>query len=377
MTERRRLLKHVIQRLAWRRSELGAYISRDRIVVVERDGVALRWVLDGPGVGDTDLSWDAIATMMERLPSRRRCLRGRRMAVVLGADLVQCKVLFGLPPVRERQTENAIVQESAIRFFRRTAEELVTSSVVIDTEGRPAAAAFPAALVRAIGHWCAAHRIRLLAVIPVEGLRNRDESEAISNDPSVQIAWRAASLGRAGHYAPFNVVHAMRGATAGSRTGIRASAVGLGAGLLFMLATPLLVARVITRQAERERSPDLDAAAGALAVARELATVSEALAELHIRDAERRTAIGLISALANALPPGSAITYLRVDSTGATLTALAPSADALLRRVAEISTGSAPQIVGPVTRERHAGQELERVNLRFAQGSGARAQGVR
>jgi hypothetical protein len=367
----------LMRRLAWWRSELGAYISRDRIVVVERDGVALRWVLDGPGVGHTDLSWDAIATMMERLPSIKGAVRGRRMAVVLGADLVQCKALFGLPPVRDKQTEDAIVQESAARFFRRTAEELVTSSVVLNSEGRPAAAAFPSELLRAIAKWCAAHRIGLVAVIPVEGLHSHDGGEGISDDPGVRVAWRAAGLGRAGHRAPFNVVHAVRGATAGSRTGMRAAATGVGLSLLFMLATPLLVARAISKQAERERSPDLAAAAGALGVARELATVSETLAELHIRDAERRTAIGLIAALANALPPGAAMTYLHVDSTGATLTALAPSADALLRGVAGMGTASAPQIVGPVTRERHAGQELQRVSLRFSQGPGARAQGVR
>ena len=76
--------------------------------------------------------------------------------------------------------------------------------------------------------------------------------------------------------------------------------------------------------------------------------------------------IQLLAHLAAALPPGSVLTHLQVDSAGGTLIALAPSADGVLKGISESTLIAMPEIVGPVTRETTGSREVERVTVRFA-----------
>ena len=94
--------------------------------------------------------------------------------------------------------------------------------------------------------------------------------------------------------------------------------------------------------------------------------MSAALEEVAAFDRDRQPVTLLLEDLAHALPAGSALVTVRVDSAGGTLVALAPRAAALLERLEHVPFVSTPTFVGPVTREAAANAEVERVAIRFS-----------
>ena len=102
-----------------------------------------------------------------------------------------------------------------------------------------------------------------------------------------------------------------------------------------------------------------------------LGLVNGALAEVAEVENRRRSPLGFLAQLTSALPEGSAVVTLGIDSVGGTVVALTPQAASLVNRLDTIPLVVGPEIVGPVTREIVAGRELERVTVRFLLSRGA------
>jgi hypothetical protein len=105
------------------------------------------------------------------------------------------------------------------------------------------------------------------------------------------------------------------------------------------------------------------------AAERELGRISDALMEVAAFERAHLSMSMLLAELTRALPEGSALLAIRVDSTSGNLVALAPRAASVLAPLERVRAIVAPEIVGPVTREAMGSRELERVTIRFTLGA--------
>lgn len=349
----------------WSAQVIGIAIGTQRTVAVERAEGGVRWVLEGPGMPSAGDAADTMRALLERLPLGGRRWRRPVVAVAVSADFAQQKRIFGLPPLRDRNTANALVRESAPRFFRSTSEDLVTSEVEFDTEGEPAAAAFPGEMIRVIRAACSARGIRLVAIVPADTLPTNERMPVDPHSLETAIAWHASALTRGSGRVRFNALTDGTDGHQASPARIRVAAVALGVSLVLALVAPLASARLVERSARRAHDEIRVREVGTLATTYELARVSDALVAVTLRAAERHSALQLLSDLSGSLPPGAVLTHLQVDSAGGTLIALAPSADGVLKGISESRLIARPEIVGPVTREVSGTREVERVTLHF------------
>jgi Tfp pilus assembly protein PilN len=145
-----------------------------------------------------------------------------------------------------------------------------------------------------------------------------------------------------------------------------AAGIACSVALVIAIVGPTLMARHTAAQATAALSLLARQRRTAEAAESDLAHVSIALDEVAAFDRDRQPVTLLLDDLAHALPAGSALVTLRVDSAGGTLVALAPRAAALLERLEHLSSVSTPTFVGPVTREAAANAEVERVAIRFS-----------
>jgi hypothetical protein len=99
---------------------------------------------------------------------------------------------------------------------------------------------------------------------------------------------------------------------------------------------------------------------------RELARITAGLREAAAFGAGSYSPLLLLSDLTAALPAGTALVALRVDTAGGSLVALAPRAESVVQPLEKVQGLVSPQIVGPVTRETLLGRQLERVTIHFA-----------
>lgn len=324
------------------------------------------WVLDGPGVDDVNDVAAAIAGLLAKLPRARGTRRAPWLVIALSGEFVQCKRLFGLPPTRDQVTANALVREGAARFFRRTADDLITSELEQDADAPPMAAAFPSRLVREMRDACARSGVRLCAIVPAEPLATLSPHPDDPDEADLTIAWRATRSIVAGERIAFNALseRALRDSSSPPR--VRAAAIAAAAAVALLLVAPLVASRVTIARASRAHAVLRSQEADALATSLELGKVSSALAEVGSRSAARRSTVDLLAHLAATLPAGAAITQLRVDSAGGIVTVLGPSADALVKGLAVSPLLNALAVVGPVTRERVGAREVDRLSVRFS-----------
>jgi hypothetical protein len=394
---------------------VGLAVSSDRVRAVLARGEAVAWAGEVPAGEGASLS-AAVAELLAQAPIPRF---PRPAAVAaLGPALSQTRLVSGLPPVSDARLLAQVVREGAGRFFLRNGRPLAVSGIRVEEPGRAWAAAFDAAAVREVEAGCRQAGLRLRAVVPsvaVLGVGLQDErvvwldGEAEA-DVRMDAAGRVLSVrrlppgGAALAAAPVPVAalaklgeHAWRfadaygaarlpadealvyrpgrGGSAGSVPGWRLALAGSAAAvaLAAALALPLRAAD----QARAAQQARLDALRGreaaALAVDSELTRVTGALREVAAFDSARYSATALLADLTRALPQGSALVALQVDSAGGSLIALTPRAAAVLAPLERVSGIESPSIVGPVTHEGGGGRELERVTIRFGLNAAERA----
>jgi hypothetical protein len=147
------------------------------------------------------------------------------------------------------------------------------------------------------------------------------------------------------------------------RRGIAAASIALG------LALPAVIPIMRpSRDAIRDRSSlkamDKDVR-GAQVVQTDLARISNALNAVGSFANQRTPVSALLADLTRAMPNGTAILSLQVDTAGGSLVALGERATSVVASLETTRSVTSPRLVGPITREVVGGKELDRVSIRF------------
>jgi len=395
------------------RDQLGLGVGAGSLRAVGVRRGRIMWALDAelePGESVAD----AIAVLLAAAPRPR--WRRPAVSAAVGPSAVQTKSLAGLPPLTDAAVVERLVREGAGRFFLMNGVPLTTGGVRVDAPGTAWAAAFEAPLVAALEAGCRAARLRLRAVVPTVAVlgASSDDSAVWWSDGDVRVhvalsgrrlttvrrlgrggpaaekaqsspsivpalavlgseAWRYAdAYGAAvlGAREPTALRFAGRsresGVTSRWRIGV---AVGvLAACVIAVLIAPGLAAERVSRNASTRLAALGAARRDAARGGAQVRAVSAALAEVAAFSADARSPTLLIASLTRALPEGSAVVAVRVDTAGGTLVALAPRAAMVLGALERVPGLIGPEIVGPVTREIAGTREVERVTVRFRLG---------
>ncbi|WP_420127344.1 hypothetical protein [Longimicrobium sp.] len=384
---------------------LGIAVGTDRIrAVALRAGRIVAATEAEVGAGDSLAAAVAELIAGVALPRFPR----PRVVAALGPSLAQTRRIAGLPPLEDPRLVAQVVREGAGKFFLRNGVPLVTTGVRIVEPGTVWAAALDERAVRAVEAGCRTAGVRVDRFVPTVAVLGRGlggehlvwpdggavaevrlregELHSVRRVAAAQVAgapppaavpalawlgehgWRFADAYGAAALPPYEaMVHRPSGAAAGDVPTWRLAAAGcaLAAALAFAAVAPALramgaedraMARIAAVQDRRRVAADTE---------RELARVTEALAEAAAFDVGRYSPTLLLADLTAALPAGSAIVAFRADTAGGSVVALAPRAAAVVRPLEKVPGLVAPEIVGPVTREALAGRELERVTVRF------------
>ncbi|HYW08757.1 MAG TPA: hypothetical protein VE913_17480 [Longimicrobium sp.] len=332
-----------------------------------------------------------------------------RVTVALGPSLAQTRRLTGLPPVDDRRLLAQMVREGASKFFLRTGAPLLTTGVRAESPGVVWAGALHEPATRAAEAGCRAAGVTVDAFVPAvvalaHGLADgthawSDGSAAVEVEvaggtltsvrrilpgvPAAELpvpvaalvplgehAWRFADAYGAAVLPRDEPLAVRRGEGGRRRTDVPPWRLGIAA-----TAAALSLAGAAIAPAWRAMSAEEVAAARlarhqsayrAASVARgDAARVTAALVEVAAFDAARRSPTLFLAELTRALPEGSALVAVRVDSAGGNLVALAPRAAGVLVPLERMAGVDGPEIVGPVTQETVAGQAVERVSVRF------------
>jgi hypothetical protein len=339
---------------------VGLAIERDHLRAVGLRGTRVLWGVDA-ALSDQTALGPALVAFLATLPLGR--FARPRVTVALDSAFAQTKRLAGLPALGDERLLARTVHEHAARFFLKNGVPLVTTSVRLDADGRPWAAALQKNVVDTIVTACRSSRVMLRGIVPAADVARpaavaltslgRDASlftaaygAAVTSDA---LTWRAGSA--AEHEVPrWRLVVA-----------VSAVAVTLALAVL----APGLAARMAERRAIAHLAAIASASGAARGVARENELVTRALGEVGAFDRGRRPVTGLMAALARALPDGAALLALHVDSASGSIVVLAPRAGLLLTRLERVPGIAAAEITGPVTRETTGGRELERATVRF------------
>jgi hypothetical protein len=394
---------------------LGLAIGADRVRAVLARGDAVAWASEVPAGPDAPLS-AAIAELLAAAPLPR--FPRPSVVAAVGPAQSQTRRISGLPTVGDAKMLGQIVREGAGRFFLRNGRPLAVGGIRVEEPGTVWAAAFDQRAVAEVEAACRQAGLRLRAIVPsvaVLGVALRDErvvwadgdAEAeVRMDPEGRIlsvrrlppgaapptdaprpipalarlgeqAWRFADaygaarlpvdealVLRPGSGGPPGTVPTWRLAVAGT-----AAVLAVAAGLWLPLRTASQA-----KEAQRARLESVRAKeSAALAADSELVRVTAALREVAAFDSTRASATLLLADIERALPRGSALVALDVDTAGGSLAALTPRAASVLGGLSRVPGITQPAIVGPVTHEGAGGQELERVSIRFGIDPVARA----
>ena len=390
---------------------IGIAVSVDAVrAVAVREGVVL-WA------AESSLDGRSIEEAVAELLSVRRVRGWPRPTIIaaVGPARAQLRRLSGLPPVVDDAALTRLVGESAGRFFLKNGIPLVTTGVRRDrdSDGEGWAGAIEQPVIVALDAACRGRGMRLSAVLPtlsvlphalhgdsltwhdgdvsacvivadgrLTGLQRTiggSAASVVANDAREAVpllatlgadAWRFADAYGAAIASSRDPL-AIRPARSPADAPVRprrlvAAGIACSVALVIAIAGPTLMARHTAAQATAALSLLAPQRRTAETAESDLAHVSAALEEVAAFDRDRQPVTLLLDDLAHALPAGSALVTLRVDSAGGTLVALAPRAAALLERLEHVPSVSTPTFVGPVTREAAANAEVERVAIRFS-----------
>lgn len=412
---------HLLRQL-WRlRTVIGLAVSGRRIrAIAVRHGKAL-WCLEVERAPDVPLS----AQVQEVLRASRAARRRPRPPVVLAVPPrhAQVKNLENLPPAADRLLE-AVVRESAGRYFRKNGVPLLIGGIERSASG-VWAAAYERPFLMEIADGCAragfrlhgacpsviaAARASLDSLVPWRDEENEYELVKASDGSLLKIRSRlreSASLDRGASphvdhgLAPLgrdawrfaDAFGAANGASRESlairpsaaeelstrrRTRIAAAAIACLATWSALAAARLISSKTQAAAAKSELarlSPTRQAYGSAVV---DLARATHQLDALARFDAQRGQITIMLSELAAALPSGSAITALQVDSTGGTVVGIAPNASSLVDAFGHVPSITSVEILGPIGREtlpansanvsnvaRATSPDVDRVTVRF------------
>jgi hypothetical protein len=411
-------------------SVIGAAVSHDsvRAVVLERGRIA--WSHE-VGFEDGELA-SALRSIVAE--AKGACGSARALAVAVGPTFAQLRRLHGLPAVRDPHVLAAIVQQNTSRYFRQARVPLVTTPVVEQEGDRAGAGAVEATIIDAIADVGVEHRFSSVAVVPLAAVLGYAA-------PDSAFAWHDGDLGLVVRYngerlvecrcLPSFLLQTEHGVGAALAEGLRplgddalrfagAYAAARGApgsplavrpdrdarrrsarrlatagatfalALAFMALSPTIAALRDERVAAARLGALAPRTAQAERIARAVADSGHLLSQLV---AFQRTAASktlLLASMSCAIEEPAMLLSLRLEPSGGTLTALAPTAAALLTMLGKVPEIASPTILGSVTPEsppaapamapmpvapavsRDGPKSLERVTVRFQWRAGSR-----
>lgn len=342
------------------------------------------------------------------LPRRAR----PTVRLVLGPSRSQVRRLTELPQVKDPRVLAQVVREGAGTFFLRTGEPQLISGVDVLEPGCVWAAVLDAEAVRSAERACRSVSMTLASAAPLAAaLPGALDGQVLSwRDGDVHLVVELGPEGKLRNVRRLRGPHSLDHVTGFSRTRPPLEPLGeyaerftdaYAAAVLdpteplstklpgyigshpartlrvALAGGALVCASVLAWIAPGLRWGHMEALAirelrglseERLAIAttqRELASLTEALHVVERLRGSSASPVLLLARVTQALPAGTALLTLRVDSAGGTLVALTPRAGAVLTALESLPELESPEIVGPVTREMAAMREVERVSLRF------------
>jgi hypothetical protein len=389
-------------------------------------GVRVRWHAEQLLSPDEPLS-RSLGVFLAGLPGSR-AWPARHVTVALGPSFVQLKRLPGLPPLSDRRELSAAVRTNAARFFLRNGVPLATSTLRVDGPGVAWGAAIERPILDELAAACRSAGVRLANVVPtgaVLGAITTGYAIGDADGVSTTVAWQDGTNRYGFTYLRGQLVASQRSpraisgptesvALAGTRpahtigrafAGAYCAAVAwrseqvawhpaydpalpenrrarklawsaLVIALVAAAATPGLSATLSGRRAWEHVRAEAVKRRVALTTGDSLARVTAALSQVTTFAVTRRPATFTLRALTAALPKGSALLALQIDTVGGTLVALAPKTAILVAALAADPYFESVEVVGPVTRESVPGvqvsgspapppHDVERVTVRF------------
>ena len=388
------------------RPRLGLGIGRTRVSAVLVDGDTVKWAASRP-LADGEHLADDVRMLLKSCPRSR--LRPPIVVAAIGPAASQLKLVVDLPPLAESKAIAAVVREHASRFFLKNGVPLVFSGARAASPTSAWVAAFEEPDVRAVIDGCRAVDLTLHLVTPTAvalqfatlaraivwrddtvamsvsyadgapaSVRSSNSSEGEQALPEAVPFFRAiqdqfadvmdaAGAARVPHREPIALRGpAIRSTAKPSRRRVAISAAVCVGAIVLALLVPFAASMRVERSA-RARDAALHARLrGAERDARDLANATAALGALASFSQSHRPFTLLLAQLTRALPEGSALLALQIDSAGSgSIAAIGPHAAAIVDAVERVPGFASPEIVGPVTRESVAGKQLDRVTVRF------------
>jgi Tfp pilus assembly protein PilN len=391
---------------------IGLGVSRDvvRGVAIARDGRVL-WHGSTPRSREESVA-DVVRRLVREAPAG---VRGARLIAVVGPTEGQLRPLSGLPKVRALDELGALIRENAERFFVHEASRLRVSAPH-SVSGEIWAAAVPESLVSDIAVACRSEGLRFDGVAPVTAAVARLLVKSRTDDEpsSVHGSWiddgvllrvelngrdlvrvvreRAPGTEARGLMPscplPTGLPPALADAYAAAlmrasdafviaqdtddhRTDRRATLrtrVWSALAVICLAAAVLAPGMIATRQATRSRGQLAVLAARERVLRRTEAALARATLDLNLAtsfELSRRSTTILLGELSYALPESTAVTTLRLDSLGGSMSVITPSAGTMLKAIAALPQLEHAQLTGSVTREVTSGVELEHAGVRF------------
>lgn len=387
---------------------IGLAVSMDSVRMVAVRDERILWAGESPIDDDSPLE-RAVAKLLGQITVPR--WPRPRVFAAIGPAQAQVKRLTGLPPITDARVVAKLVRESPGRFFLKNGIPLMTTGVRLAGNAGAWGGALDEPVVRAIADACRRQRLSLRGIVPtvlvlgrsleddrivwrdgdvvaeltlkdgapatirrISSGREHEEGSATVRAPLRALgteAWRfadayAAAMTRDDEPLAARPGRAATGEAPGAprwRIAIAASAMVLAA--LAAAFAPGVAATRASRQAERSLHALGPARGAVVRTESDLRRVSAALDEVGAFADRRRSALGFLASMSDALPPTAQLVAMRLDSAGGHLVALSPRAGDALSRIERLSDIEAPEIIGPVTREYVGQQEKERVTIRF------------
>jgi hypothetical protein len=412
-------------------SVIGVALSHDHVRAVALDRGRITWSREEAFADDDELP-SALSDVIAE--ARQVRAKSRVLAVAVGPAHAQLRRLHGLPPVRDPRVLAAIVQQNTNRYFRQPGVPLVTTSLGEQEEGRAWAGAIEARIIDWAADLCREHGFESLSIAPtaavlghaapgcaftwhdgdlglavryaeerlaecrclpsflLEGEHGSGATLADALSPLGDNALRFADAYAAAHGGATSplAVRPDRGARQRAARRLASAAATFAFGVGFIALAPTIAAMRIERTATARLTALSPATAQAQRVARAIADSARLLSQLVAFQRSASSKTLLLASMSCAIEEPAMLLSLRLEPTGGTLTALAPTAAALLTMLGEVPAIESPVIVGSVTPElppsapamalapggpavpADAARSLERVTVRFQWRSGNR-----
>lgn len=376
-------VKHLLTLLALAREHVRRLRSRPRlglylcptgssVVEVDRNGRVL-WESAWEEQLGAAMTPERAAELLSRAREATRSWFKPVLVIGLHPAFAQFKRLWRFPRTQDEYVDSMVVRENATQFFRTFPSGIVTSDAVRDDAGFVWAAAFDGTQMRALYAAAASRGLTLRGVVPQESLPTKHVHPVNLATPLGIAAWRSAMQGWSREQMRFAASLNPRRPSRPGSVRRRLAAGALAAALIVAGAWPILTARHLMTQAQRARDELRTKERVAREVEAELAGVGRRLSRLATSGAPQLRGLDLLEHLTSALPSGSVVTRVSLDSSGGRVEILSPAEDDFAARLAQSPLVKNPELVGPVAIDRASGRELFRYSLRFAHGSSTAA----